>query len=184
MHRQHFTSHPLLPGFAYGFYEDFTHGERLIEHGGNVEGFSTQLTLIPARNMGFFIASQHEPAALRDVVQQAILDRYFPYHPDSTKPVPMPGYRERAPRYAGTYELNQFCHTCGRARRIYPRTEVKSFPDGTISMTGNDGRFVEVSPLLFRGIDGTGVLAFKEDSAGRVSTLAGKSWLVFERINQ
>src|SRR6185503_4661551 len=78
MHRQHVTSHPELPGFAYGFYEDFTNGERLLEHGGNVEGFSAQLALLPDRNIGFFIASQHEPAELRDVVQRALLDHYFP----------------------------------------------------------------------------------------------------------
>src|SRR5687768_3106101 len=35
MHRQHVTSHPELAGFAYGFYETFTNGERLLGHGGN-----------------------------------------------------------------------------------------------------------------------------------------------------
>jgi CubicO group peptidase (beta-lactamase class C family) len=183
MHRQHFSSSPVLPGFAYGFYEDFTHGERLLEHGGNVEGFSAQLTLIPARNIGFFIASQHEPAALRDVIQGAILDRYFPAPPDTIRAIPMAGYRARASRYAGTYENNEFCHTCGADRRVYPRIEVKAFPDGTISLTGNQEHFVEVAPLLFRGVNGNGVVVFKQDSTGNVTTLAGKSWLVFERIN-
>ena len=79
MHRQHMTSHPKLAGFAYGFYEEFTNGERLLEHGGNVEGFSAQLTLIPARGIGFFIASQHEPgppARRRSIgVAQSLLPR-------------------------------------------------------------------------------------------------------------
>ena len=58
MHRQHATSHPKLAGFAYGFYEDFTNGERILQHGGNVEGFSAQMTLLPEHGVGFFIATQ------------------------------------------------------------------------------------------------------------------------------
>jgi CubicO group peptidase (beta-lactamase class C family) len=183
MHRQHMTSHPDLAGFAYGFYEGVTNGERLLQHGGNVEGFSAQLTLIPARGLGFFIASQHEPARLRDVVQSALLDRYFPAKPaPAAAAVPMPGYRERAPRFAGTYELNQFCHSCGPDRREYYRVEVKANADGTISITGNPLPLVEVAPFFFKRVNGTGGAAFREDSSGRVTLLAGESWLVFERI--
>jgi CubicO group peptidase (beta-lactamase class C family) len=182
MHRQHMTSHPKLAGFAYGFYEDHSNGERLLEHGGNVEGFSAQLTLIPARGIGFFIASQHEPASLRDVVQTALLNHYFPA-PPPTPATPMPGYGERAPRFVGTYELNQFCHTCGPDRREYPKIEVKANADGTISITGNPKPLVEVSPSFFRRVDGTGGgVAFRDDASGRVSLLAGDSWIVFERV--
>ena len=182
MHRQHMTSHQRLAGFAYGFYEEHANGEQLLEHGGNVEGFSAQLTLIPARGIGFFSASQHEPARLRDVVQSALLDHYFPA-PPPVPPTPMPGYRERAPRFAGTYELNQFCHTCGADRREYPRIEVKPNGDGTISITGNPQPLVEVSPMFFRRVNGTGGgVAFRDDASGRVTLLAGDSWIVFERI--
>ena len=147
-----------------------------------MEGFSAQLTLIPARGIGFFIASQHEPARLRDVVQSALLDHYFPA-PPPVPPTPMPGYRERAPRFAGTYELNQFCHTCGADRREYPRIEVKPNGDGTISITGNPQPLVEVSPMFFRRVNGTGGgVAFRDDASGRVTLLAGDSWIVFERI--
>lgn len=183
MHSQHATSHPRLPGFAYGFYEDFTNGERIIKHGGNVEGFAAELVLLPERNIGFFIATQHEPAALKDIVEKALLDRYFPSMTKPAKPVPMPGYRERAPRFAGIYEINEFCHTCGADRRIYPRFEVKAFPDGTISISGQAAHFVEVSPLFFVRVDGQGKAAFLADSSGRITNLAGDSWLVGERVN-
>jgi CubicO group peptidase (beta-lactamase class C family) len=182
MHRQHVTSHPKLAGFAYGFQEAFTNGERLLEHGGNVEGFSAQLTMIPTRGIGFFIASQHEPARLRDVVRSALLDHYFPAKKGESPPVPIAGYRERAPRFAGTYELNQFCHSCGPDRREYPRVEVKANADGTISITGNPKPFIEVEPLFFQRTDGIGGAAFREDASGRVTLLAGDSWIVFERI--
>jgi CubicO group peptidase (beta-lactamase class C family) len=184
MHRQHATSHPKLAGFAYGFYEDFTNGERILKHGGNVEGIAAQLTLLPERGVGFFTASQHEPARLKDVVETALLDRYFPATTKPMAPTPMTGHRERAPRFAGTYELNQFCHSCGPDRRVYRRIEVKAYPDGTISITGQKQRFVEVSPLLFEGTDGRGRAAFREDERGRISLVAGDAWLVFEKIDQ
>ena len=183
MHRQHATSHPKLAGFAYGFYEGFTNGERLLEHGGNVEGFSAQMTLIPQRGIGFFIATQHEPARLRDVIQEALLDHYFPQKAAPTRAVPMAGHRQRAQKFVGTYELNQFCHTCGADRRVYTRVDVKANPDGTISITGNPEPLVEVSPLFFKRVSGRGGgAAFREDASGRVIQLAGDSWLVAERI--
>lgn len=183
MHRQHATSHPKLAGFAYGFYEGFTNGERLLEHGGNVEGFSAQMTLIPERGIGFFIATQHEPARLKDVVQQALLDQYFPGKETPRPAVPMAGYLQRAPRFVGTYELNQFCHSCGADRRVYTRVEVKANPDGTISITGNPEPLVEVSPLFFKRVSGRGGgAAFREDASGRITEVAGDSWLVAERI--
>ncbi len=184
MHRRHVTSHPWLAGFAYGFQENFTNGERILEHGGNVEGFAAQLTLLPGRGVGFFVASQHEPARLKDVVEKALLDHYFPASRKPAAAVPIAGYRQRAPRFAGTYELNQFCHTCGPSRRVYPRVEVKAYPDGTISITGNQEHFVEVLPLLFERVSGGGLAAFREDESGRISLLAGDAWLVFERVDQ
>lgn len=183
MQRRHFTMHPDLPGFAYGFQEDNTNGQRILQHGGNVEGFSAQLVLLPDYNIGFFIASQHEPARLKDVVQKALLDHYFPDRRQPQRIAPLPDHLTRAPRYAGTYELNQFCHTCGANRREYPRIEVKNFPDGTISITGNETHFVEVAPLFFRSVDGTaGAAVFHQSESGRIDFVAGPSWIVFERI--
>lgn len=183
MHRQHATSHPKLAGFAYGFYEALINGERLLEHGGNVEGFSTQMTLIPDRGIGFFIATQHEPARLRDVIQEALLDHYFPQKAAPSRALPMAGYRQRVQKFVGTYELNQFCHSCGADRRVYTRVDVKANPDGTISITGNPEPLVEVSPLFFRRVSGRGGgAAFREDGSGRITQLAGDSWLVAERI--
>jgi CubicO group peptidase (beta-lactamase class C family) len=183
MQRRHFTMHPSLAGFAYGFFEDFANGQRIVEHGGNVEGFSAQLVLLPDHNIGFFIASQHEPARLKDVVEKALIDHYFPDRRERIQPNPIVNYQSRAARYAGTYELNQFCHTCGPDRREYPRLEVKAFPDGTISISGNESHFIEVEPLVFRRVDGSaGAAVFHEDATARIDFLAGDAWLVVERI--
>ncbi|HUQ18300.1 MAG TPA: serine hydrolase domain-containing protein [Gemmatimonadaceae bacterium] len=182
MHRRHTGSHAELGGFAYGWQEAFVNGERMLQHGGNVEGFAAQMAMIPARGVGWFIASQHEPAQLKDVIQQALIDHYYPAKKQPKPAVAMAGYQSRAQRFVGTYELNQFCHTCGSDRRVYWRAEVKANPDGTLSITGQREPFVEVAPLLFKGVSGRGTVAFREDSSGKITQLAGDSWIVFERI--
>lgn len=183
MHRRHAESHPALGGFAYGWQEAFVNGERILQHGGNVEGFAAQMATVPARGVGWFIASQHEPAQLKDIIQQALLDHFYPAKTQPKPAVAMAGYQSRVQRFVGTYELNQFCHSCGADRRVYWRAEVKANADGTLSITGQKEPFVEVSPLLFRGLSGrSGPVAFREDSTGRITQLAGDSWIVFERI--
>jgi CubicO group peptidase (beta-lactamase class C family) len=182
MHSRHAGSHPDLGGFAYGWQEAFVNAERMLQHGGNVAGFAAQMAMIPARGVGWFIASQHEPAQLKDVIQQALLDHFFPATTQPKPAVPMAGYQSRTQRFVGTYELNQFCHSCGSDRRVYWRADVKANADGTVSITGQREPFVEVSPLLFKGVSGRGTIAFREDSAGKITLLAGDSWIVFERI--
>ncbi|MGH8435999.1 MAG: serine hydrolase domain-containing protein [Pseudomonas sp.] len=41
MQRQQITMHPSLPGVALGFYEDHVGSLRILEHGGNMAGFSS-----------------------------------------------------------------------------------------------------------------------------------------------
>ena len=94
----------------------------------------------------------------------------------------MPGYRERAPRFAGTYELNQFCHSCGADRREYPRIEVKANADGTISITGNPQPLVEVSPNFLQETKRYWRRGFSWGCIGPRHAPSGDSWIVFERI--
>src|SRR5262245_26177654 len=46
MQRQQITMDPEIPGYALGFNEDFIGNLRVIEHGGNVAGFSALMVLI------------------------------------------------------------------------------------------------------------------------------------------
>jgi CubicO group peptidase (beta-lactamase class C family) len=180
MQRQHVTMHPLLPGFALGFYEDYVGSLRVIEHGGQVAGFSSQMVLIPEDNAGFFVVSHLENGRLRDELKDALLRRYYPKARMRLALPPSPaGYAERASQYAGRYAPTVSCHSC-QPRSVPSVVEVAAAPDGTVSMFGN--RWIETAPDLFVRHDGTGYIYFRRDGTGKVTEMFPGSFWSFERL--
>ncbi len=181
MHRQEATMHPLVPGFGLGFQLDDTNGRRLLEHGGDIGGFSSLMTLLPDEGVGFFVVHHLESQDLRFDVRRAILDRYFPDERSLRVPVPKSEAAERLRRFAGTYRANNFCHSCPDGGPNVQDFEVEANGDGTITVWGD--RWVEVSPLYFLSVDGKRRLGFAEDNSGRIVALSAGSWRVVERID-
>jgi CubicO group peptidase (beta-lactamase class C family) len=182
MHRQYATMHPRVPGWTLGFQVNDLNGRFLIEHGGDVGGFSSLLTLLPEEGVGFFVVHHLEGSNLRFDLRQAILDRYFPRlkapeipHPDSSA---APALR----RLAGTYRASIYCHTCPDGGPNVQDFEVGANGDGTISLW--DQRWIQTSPLYFTSADGTKHLGFAEDRSGRILGLTAGSWKVLERIER
>lgn len=179
MHRQHATGHPQLPGFAYGFYEDDYRGLRIIEHGGNMAGFSSLMMLLPDKNSGFFMVNHHEGSNLRDTIKWALLEHYYPPKSQPIIPRPSTDFNRRAPLFVGTYRWNIYCRTCG-PRPPGQTIKVTSNADGTLSMNGR--RWIEVSPLFFIREDGGGRVAFRADRAGKITHLFAGGFWVFEKF--
>src|SRR4029434_1775345 len=73
MQRQQITMDPEIPGYALGFNEDFVGGLRVIEHGGNVAGFSSLMVLIPEARAGFFVVNHLEGSNLRNNLKWTLL---------------------------------------------------------------------------------------------------------------
>lgn len=183
MHRQHATGHPKMPGVAYGFFEDDYQGLRILEHGGNMAGFSSQMVLLPDRNAGFFMVNHHEISNLRDTIKWALLERYYPPQHPPRIPQPPPDFNQRASLFIGTYRWNTYCRTCG-PRPIPPGQSVKvtSNPDGTLSLSSAKRRWIELEPLLFIREDGGGKIAFRIDRTGKVTHMFAGGFWVFEKI--
>ena len=55
MHEQSNNIHPNLPGNAHGFWERLSGGNRVLEHGGKLVGYTSQLSLVPEENFGISI---------------------------------------------------------------------------------------------------------------------------------
>lgn len=186
MQREQITMHPMLPGWGLGWQQIRRGGdERGVQHGGDVAGFSSMLTLLPGRKLGVFVVSHREGSELRHTVTRAVLDRLAPARDPATatRPVSMHPSREAAARaaarYAGHYRANIVCHSCANPRRM---TEIDVVPNQDGTLSAFNGKFVEVSPRFFRSEDGSRRFGFHEDSLGRVTHLTVGSWQVLERV--
>ena len=175
MQVQHVTMHPRIPGVALGLYEDFVGDVRVLEHGGQVAGFSSQMVLVPEAKLGFFIVSHLENGRLRDVVRQALLGELFPAA-RMRLPVAAPpaDFATRAARFAGRYAPITSCHSC-TPRSVPAILTVTANADGTLGFTGS--KWIEVAPLLFVREGGTGYISFRADSSGTTTQMfAGGVW--------
>jgi CubicO group peptidase (beta-lactamase class C family) len=181
MHRQHATMHPRLPGWTLGFQVNDLNGRYLIEHGGDIGGFSSLLTMLPHEGVGFFVVHHLEGRNLRFDLRQLILDRYFPRSRPPEIPLPDSSAAPRLRRFAGTYRASSYCHSCKGGGPNVQDFEITANRDGTISVW--DERWVEVSPLYFVSADGQKHLGFAEDRAGHIVGLTAGSWRVLERVD-
>ena len=176
MHRQQVTMHQSIPGYAIGFNEDYVGRLRVLEHGGNMAGFSALMVLVPSRNAGFFVVNQLEGSRLRDDLKWLLLERLFPEARDR-RPVPsaLPAAREVKPeRFAGTYIPLTSCFSCQPVRAGSAMT-VTANADGTLGFAG--GKWIAVDSLRFVRSNGTGYIVFRADSAGTIQELfAGAYW--------
>ena len=184
MQREQVTMHPMLPGYGLGWQQiRRMNGDRGVQHGGDVAGFSSLMTLLPGRRLGVFVAGHREGSDLRYTVTRAVLDHLAPAPDPAKRPVSMHATREAAARsaarYAGHYRANIVCHTCASSRRV---TEIDVLTNQDGSLSAFNGRFIEVSPRLFVREDGSRRFGFREDSLGRITHLTFGSWQVLERV--
>jgi CubicO group peptidase (beta-lactamase class C family) len=84
--RQHITMHPRIEGVTLGLFEGFVGDLRFVEHGGNMAGFSAQMTLIPSERIGFFVVNHMEGSQLRNSVSSALIDHLFPPASTAARP--------------------------------------------------------------------------------------------------
>ncbi len=175
MHSAQFVAVPPLNSMCLGFYEETRNGQRIIGHGGDTAWFHSDLHLIPAANVGFFVSYNSAgkgQISSRTAVWEKFLDRYFPFQVPDASP-PSTGAND-AREVSGSYlssrrsatSVLSFISAIGVAK-------VSVNSDGTISwgardLNGEPKHFREVAPLVFREVNGQDRVAFKKDSSGRM----------------
>ena len=79
MQMQQYTNDPRVPGIGYAWLMGRRNGRRVVVHGGDLWGFSTQLLLAPDENLGLFVSGNSSGAApLADELVKALFDTFFP----------------------------------------------------------------------------------------------------------
>jgi len=187
MHARAFGHDPRIPGFALGFYEQSSHGLRIIGHGGDTQWFHTDLALIPGENVGVFVSYNTNTGGELSfgAFLTQFLDHYYPV-PATAVTVPADA-RKEAERVAGEYEVHRRSYTTFQAAIGLPRNLRFSADSGRLVMNSPLGatRLVPVGPLLYREELGNGLLAFKADNQGRVAHafLGAAPMMAMERVS-
>jgi hypothetical protein len=103
--------------------------------------------------------------------QRAFFDHYFPA--PAVAPIQPPaGFSERAGQFVGSYRQSMSSYTTAdKIGGLFGGAEISDSGDGALLFTVPQGkwRFVEVSPLHFRSVDGQFGLVFREDDQGRIN---------------
>ena len=171
MHERTFGHDPRLAGWALGFYENKTHGLRLIGHGGDTQWFHSDMMLLPSENTGIFVSYNTDRGGQLSFgpFVEAFLDHYYP------APTPVVAFPsdavEEARRVAGVYQANRMSYTTWqKAAALAGGTTVGADKDGAllIGSSGELERYVPVGPLLYREALGHEMVSFKADSSGQV----------------
>ena len=172
------TGHPRLHGVSYGFEEEAFGDLPMLQHGGNVAGFSSLVVLIPKFNTGFFVVTHGENSQLRENLKWALLVRYYSGK-NMRVPQPPLDFNSRAHLFVGRYGLITYCHTCPGRQPTFTLT-VTSKTDGTLSLNGK--QWIEVEPMLFVREDGASKIAFRADATGRITHMFSGGFWVFEKL--
>ena len=190
MHSRLFAMDDAALGMAHGFYEETRNGQRIIGHGGDTVYFHSDLHLMPAANLGFFVSYNsggRGRASLREVIWKSFLDRYYPAPPPSpavAAPI------ENAGAVSGTYLISRRGEgSFVKALGLFGQASVQPVDqDGTITVSalmqpnGQPKRWRQIAPMIFREVDGQDTLVFKPDANGRMQLVPSYPFMIFQRV--
>jgi CubicO group peptidase (beta-lactamase class C family) len=184
MFQQQFSAHPSLGGITFGLFEISSNDQRLLIRDGDGWGFRSRMVLIPDQNLGFFVNYNNEDAdMLREDLVTQLLDHYYPIATQE-QPTPKADFKDRAGQFTGIYRPLQADETTffKIALLFAQQIQVTDGQDGTLLVTPvnmgdsyggfeEESRWVEVEPLFFQRVDGSGNLAFGRDDADSIKYL-------------
>jgi CubicO group peptidase (beta-lactamase class C family) len=189
MHSRAFQNLPEINGMALGFYEETRNGHRIIGHGGDTEYFHSDLHLVPDAKVGFFVSYNSAgkgEVSNRENLWHAFLDRYFPYSDPQTAPVASAAQDAQA--VSGRYIVSRRAEqSILKALTVAGETKIFTNEDGTISASdlkdpnGEPKKFREITPLLYREVNGQDLLGFKRDDDGNLVAVIDFPFMVFQK---
>lgn len=195
MHSPQHTAASGLNGFDLGFYQEDSHGQRIIGHAGDTIVFHSDLHLMLDAHVGLFMSfnsAGNEGGAhvIRKAVFQAFLDRYFPYTAANEPTVA--SAKADAARVAGWYQSSRRNDSALRMLYLLGQAKVDALPDGDIVVSvwnnyaGKPLHWREVGPLLYREVNGDAHLKFVTDAQGQIrywATDVEAPVFVFQRVS-
>jgi CubicO group peptidase (beta-lactamase class C family) len=191
MRTRQFGTDPGLNGMALGFMEENRNGLRVVGHDGDTNYFHSDLHLIPAANVGYFVSynSTGNGDDPRTALWDGFLDRYFP---DSR---PTDGTSARVAQDAavvsGVYLSSRRQQTTILTPLwlLFAESTVSANQDGTIEvdqMKGANGkpkRWRDIGNLIFQEVNGQEKLVFRRDQMGRLEMLSDDPTFIHQQVS-
>lgn len=173
MHSTLFTSDPRIAGMAYGFYETYVNGRRLIGHGGDTTLFHSNLMLDKEAGLGIFVSYMGAKGGrARSDFIKIFYDEYFPEATTSSETTVT--HEASLGRYAGTYRFwRKNVSTIEKAMGLFSSISATPTSDNTllVSGLGEPRQYRQIGETLFRQMEGDQVIAFGLDDASNVQDL-------------
>jgi len=170
MHTQHFTHDSRLPGFALGFYQTWSHGLKIIGHGGDTQYHHSELAIVPDEKLGVFVSFNTDAggALSFEPFLETFLDHYYPTAP---RPV-LTSTLADASKLAGEYQFNRKSYsTWQKAMGLAGGINIAANEDGSLLMKSplGDMRLDPVDSLLYQDRTSGHLVAFKTDASGQAT---------------
>jgi CubicO group peptidase (beta-lactamase class C family) len=188
MQERHFSVHPQVTGWAYGFEEGSLGGRRTVGHGGDWRGFESLLVLFPELGWGVFASANgmFDALAFYGAFGEALAEHYLPARAPA-RLAPPADFAARAGRYTGSYVLNRRIRgDFMKLGQLLMRAQVEANGEGGLTLTtpGADlaVRLVEVAPDLFRYEDEERYAHFFTEPDTGVEHLVLGSFLTLDRM--
>ena len=190
MHSRLFGLDPAANAMAYGFYEESRNGHRIIGHAGDTECFHSDLHLVLDAGLGFFISynsAGRGQVSPRTILWERFLDRYFPFTP--TPATTPDSVKQDIAVVSGTYEVSRRSESSFlKAFSLLGETTVSPAENDTIQVdsllapNGKPKDWQEISPMIFREVDGQDLLVFKSDESGRMQLIIPYPFMTFQKV--
>ncbi len=188
---QWYTPHDALAGAGFGFWRQYRGDTVLVHHGGGIGTFRGQLLMVPALDLGVFVAyhgggeqfgGQNAYRALEDFVD-SFLERFVPVErPD------IPSTGEANPDHAGVYvdlnlqETSQYTKLLGIGDSPPERVGVDD--DGFLTTDGGEHRWVRTDPGVYLRADGAERLVVEETDDGTYLFRGGASLRTYRKVGR
>ena len=172
--------HPDLHAMGLGFIDYSRNGRTMWGHAGDTLQFHSDLFLIPDARVGVFISYNsggNRPGSGRGELLRAFLDRYYPAADASLAPA-LSETIAHARAVSGVYEVSRKSETNRlRVGALLGQVTVRGDREGAITIEnsrnvrGQIKRWREVTPFVYREINGPDRIAFQRDQNGEVTAL-------------
>lgn len=176
MQTQQLSVNKEVFGFAYGFYEKNQFGLKAYNHGGDMLGYSSFITLVPEINLGIFVVHHHENTNLRNKVISQVLEHFGTETISNPNPKRM---NNDVSKFTGNYKWMSNCYTCSKSEQ-QTTYELTANDDNTLSGFGR--KFYQVEPFLFKSYDGKRIMGFKENENGKIKYMSLGNVNAFEKV--